>query len=149
MIAASTREKFLARLWDFQLPEKAFPYYRAAGDATEATLMALLAFFAAGSPAAKTGPALSRILRLQNADGSLGASERNRADGIWLTAPLAIVLHHYGCARQRDSALNFLRALKSDTTAAPVGDPKVQIDQSIAGWPWVRKSFGWVEPTEL
>ena len=134
------------RLWDFQLAEKAFPYYRGSGSANEATLLALLAFFAAGVPIDKTEPLLSNLLGQQNADGSVGACTKHRADGIWLTAHLAIVLHYYGCLQQRNRALNFLRNLKSDTPGTASHDRNVLQDK-IVGWPWVRNTFGWVEPT--
>lgn len=134
------------RLWGFQLPEKAFPYYRGCASANEATLMALLAFFAAGVPLEKTKPVLSGILSQQNADGSIGANNRCRGDGIWLTAHLAIVLLYYGYAQQMGHALGFLRSLKSHTSATAAHDG-VLLDDQIVGWPWVRNTFGWVEPT--
>jgi hypothetical protein len=141
-----SREMLITRLWSFQLPEKAFPYYRGFGSANEATLLALLAFFAAGVPIEKTGPVLSNILSQQNADGSIGACAQHRADGVWLTAHLAIVLHHYGYFQQRDRALNFLRNFKSDASTTALHDHN-ELQADIEGWPWVRNTFGWVEPT--
>ena len=134
------------RLWDFQLAEKAFPYYRGGGSANEATLLALLSFFAVGVPIEKTVPVLSNILSQQNTDGSIGACAQHRADGIWLTAHLAIALHYYGCFQQRDRALSFLRDLKSDTPSIAPHDQNM-LPAVIVGWPWVRNTFGWVEPT--
>ena len=134
------------RLWGFQLPEKSFPYYRGSDSANEATLMTLLAFFAAGVPLEKTRPVLSGILAQQNADGSIGANSRCRGDGIWLTAHLAIVLFYYGYAQQLELALGFLRSLKSNTPGTAAQDGNV-LEDTIVGWPWVRNTFGWVEPT--
>ncbi|MGZ7064834.1 MAG: prenyltransferase/squalene oxidase repeat-containing protein, partial [Candidatus Aminicenantales bacterium] len=84
------------------------------------------------------------VVGLQNPDGSLGVHPGHRDQGIWLTAPSAVVFHKYGLTGARDRALDFVTSLKSETVA---NDPNVRQDNTIVGWPWVRGTFGWVEPT--
>jgi hypothetical protein len=124
--------------------EAGIPYYRGGGPAVEAALLALLAL-SYSEPGGGTAKALlARISALQGQDGSVGLNPVQAGQGLWLTAPAAIVFHRYGLKDARDRALGFLLSLKSVTVA---NDPNVRQDNTIVGWPWVPGTFGWVEPT--
>ncbi len=89
-------------------------------------------------------PLLAWISGLQNPDGSLGLDPIHRDQGLWLTALSAVIFHHCGPKDARDRALGFVASFRSVTMA---NDPNVRQDNTIVGWPWVRDTFGWVEPT--
>jgi hypothetical protein len=132
------------RLTSLILPGGGVPYYPGGGPSAEPALLGLLALSACGAPAESAKPLLAWVAGLQNPDGSLGIRPGQRDQGIWLTAPAAVVFHRYGLADARDRALGFVTSLKSVTVA---NDPNVRQDNMIVGWPWVRGTFGWVEPT--
>lgn len=132
------------RLTSFSLPDGGVPYYHGGGPSSEPTLLALLALFALGSPAGQAKPLLAWISSLQNPDGSLGLDPIHRDQGLWLTAVSAITFHYCGPKDARDRALGFIASFRSVTMA---NDPNVRQDNTIVGWPWVRDTFGWVEPT--
>jgi hypothetical protein len=132
------------RLTSFFLPDGGVPYYKGAGSSAEPALLALLALFASGSPPGQRKPLLAWISNLQNPDGSLGLDPLHRDQGLWLTALSAVTFHHCGPKDARDRALGFVASFRSVTMA---NDPNVRQDNTIVGWPWVRDTFGWVEPT--
>jgi len=132
------------RLTSFILPGAGVPYYKGQGPSAEPSLLALLAFSAGSAPAEEARRLLAWVSGLQNPDGSVGVNEAHRDQGIWLTAPAAVVFHRYGLTEARDRALGFITSLTSVTVA---NDPNVRQDNTIVGWPWVRGTFGWVEPT--
>ncbi len=120
------------------------PYYKGGGPAAEAALLALLAL-ASSEPAGGTAKGLlAGVSALQSPDGSVGLSPAHPGQGLWLTAPAAVVFHRYGLMDARDKSLGFLLSLKSVTVA---NDPNIRQDNTIVGWPWVPGTFGWVEPT--
>ncbi len=124
--------------------EGGIPYYKGGGPAVEAGLLALLAL-SSSEPAGGTARALlARVSALQGPDGSVGLDPGRPGQGLWLTAPAAVVFHRFGLKDARDKALGFLLALRSVTVA---NDPNVRQDNTIVGWPWVPGTFGWVEPT--
>ncbi len=120
------------------------PYYKGGGPATEAALLALLAFSASEAGGEMAKGILARVSALQGPDGSVGLTPFHPGQGLWLTAPAAVVFHRYGLKDARDRALGSLLSLKSVTVA---NDPNVRQDNTIVGWPWVPGTFGWVEPT--
>jgi hypothetical protein len=132
------------RLTSLFLPGGGVPYYPGGGPSAEPALLSLLALWACGAPPESAKPLLSWVLGLQNTDGSLGIQPGHRDQGNWLTAPAAVVFHKYGLVEARDRALGFVTSLKSETVP---NDPNVRQDNTIVGWPWVRGTFGWVEPT--
>ncbi|HVP90841.1 MAG TPA: prenyltransferase/squalene oxidase repeat-containing protein [Terriglobales bacterium] len=134
----------LGKLTSFELPKGGVPYYRGGGPAAEPSLLALLAFKTAPGPVAGMEALLAWVSTLQNPDGSVAVNAADRDQGIWLTAPAAVVFERYGMAPARDRALDFLASLSSKTVA---NDSNVRQDNTIVGWPWVRDTFGWVEPT--
>jgi len=135
---------FVKRLTSLMLPGGGVPYYPGGGPSAEPSLLGLLALSACGAPAGSAKPLLSWVAELQNTDGSLAIQPGHRGQGIWLTAPAAVVFHKYGLVEARDRALGFVTSLKSETVP---NDPNVGQDNTIVGWPWVRGTFGWVEPT--
>jgi len=132
------------RLTSLLLPGGGVPYYPGGGPSAEPALLSLLALSACGAPAESAKPLLSWVAELQNPDGSLGIHPGHQDQGIWLTAPSAVVFHKYGLIGARDRATSFVISLRSETLP---NDPNVRQDNTIVGWPWVRGTFGWVEPT--
>lgn len=132
------------RLTSLILPGGGVPYYPGGGPSAEPSLLALLALSACGAPAESAKPLLAWVAGLQNPDGSMGIDPGQRDQGIWLTAPSAVVFQKYGRAEARDRAVGFVTSFRSVTVA---NDPNVRQDNTIVGWPWVRGTFGWVEPT--
>jgi hypothetical protein len=144
MITALENAALVKRLISLALPGGGIPYYKRGGPSAEPALLALLALSASGAGGASAKPLLSWVLGLQNTDGSIGVNPDNRSQGLWLTAPAAVVFHHSGLKDARDRALGFVTSMKSVTVA---NDPNVRQDNTLTGWPWVRGTFGWVEPT--
>ena len=134
---------FVSRLLSFSRPDGGFPYYRGGSSSAEPTILAGLALFAAGIPAGRAERLLSWAGALQNADGSLGVNAGCRGQGLWLTAQAAVLFHHYGLKENLAKALDFLVGLKSVTAS---NNPRIKQDNTLAGWPWVPGTFGWVEP---
>jgi len=134
----------ISRLISFFLADGGCPYYKGCGSSAEPTLLAALALFASGAPAERARPLLSWAQTLQNMDGSVSVNPGHRGQGLWLTAQAAIVFHHYGLKENLKRALDFLLSLRSVTVA---NDPRLKQDNTLAGWPWVPGTFGWVEPT--
>jgi hypothetical protein len=134
----------ISRLTSFFLPAGGCPYYQGGDSSAEPTFLAVLALFASGVPAERTKPLLSWAQTLQNMDGSVSVNPGHRGQGLWLTAQAAIVFHHYGLKENLKRALDFLLSLRSVTVA---NDPRLRQDNTLAGWPWVPGTFGWVEPT--
>jgi len=67
----------------------------------------------------------------------------------WSTAHLAFTLTHLGVMEAlRDRTLNALIAWEgAPTSADPYG--AIKLDTSLIGWPWIGKTFSWVEPTSF
>jgi hypothetical protein len=134
----------IKRLTSFFLPGGGCPYYKGRASSAEPTLLAGLALFASGAPAERAKPLLSWAQTLQNMDGSVSVNPGHRGQGLWLTAQAAIVFHHYGFKENLKRAQDFLLSMRSVTVA---NDPRLKQDNTLAGWPWVPGTFGWVEPT--
>jgi hypothetical protein len=132
------------RLLSLSLPDGGLPYYRGNSSSAEPTLLAALALFASGMPLDRAKPLLAWVQRLQNPDGSVGVDSGHRDQGLWLTAQAAMVFHHYGLGENLTRAQGFLLSLRSVTLPK---DPRLKQDNTLAGWPWVPGTFGWVEPT--
>jgi len=132
------------RLTSFFLPGGGCPYYKGRDSSAEPTFLAALALFASGAPAERAKPLLSWVQTLQNMDGSVGVNPGHRGQGLWLTAQAAIVFHHYELKENLKRAQDFLLSLRSITIS---NDPRLKQDNTLAGWPWVPGTFGWVEPT--
>jgi hypothetical protein len=134
----------VVRLTSFFLPAGGVPYYKGGDPSAEPTFLAALALFASGAPAERAKPLLSWAQTLQNMDGSVSVNPGHRGQGLWLTAQAAIVFHHYGFKENLKRAQDFLLFLRSITIP---NDPRLKQDNTLAGWPWVPGTFGWVEPT--
>ncbi|HEX2695048.1 MAG TPA: prenyltransferase/squalene oxidase repeat-containing protein [Acidobacteriota bacterium] len=141
---ASGTAALLERLLSFSRQDGGLPYYRGNSPSAEPTFLAALALFASGAPAERAKPLLSWAQTLQNMDGSVSVDPGHRGQGLWLTAQAAIVFHHYGLKENLKRAQDFLLTLRSVTVA---NDPRFKQDNTLAGWPWVPGTFGWVEPT--
>jgi hypothetical protein len=144
MTGADDIPSLLKRLGSFRLPGGGIPYYRGGGPAVEPSLLALLAFKAGTGSAEEQKGLLAWVSALQNPDGSVSVNGVDRDQGLWLTAPAAVVFERYGLGDARDKAAAFVISVSSKTVA---NDPHNRQDNTIVGWPWVRGTFGWVEPT--
>ena len=142
--SVSETPTLVGRLRSFILPDGGLPYYRGNASAAEPTLLTALALSVSGAPAERVKPLLDWAQKLQTPDGSVGVDPGHRDQGVWLTAQAAIVFHHFGLAENAQRAIDFLLSLRSGT--APK-DPRLRQDDTLTGWPWVRGTFGWVEPT--
>jgi hypothetical protein len=142
--SASGTAALLERLLSFSCQDGGLPYYRGNTSSAEPTFLAALALFASGAPAERAKPLLSWAQALQNMDGSVSVDPGHRGQGLWLTAQAAIVFHHYGFNEKLKRAQDFLLSLRSMTLS---NDPRINQDNTLAGWPWVPGTFGWVEPT--
>ncbi len=132
------------KLLSFSRPDGGLPYYRGNSSSAEPTLLAALALFAVGAPEASSKPPLSFLRSLQNLDGSICVDAGKRDQGLWLTAPAAIAFHRLGLKDNLKNALDFILSVRSLTA---LNDPRLKQDNTLTGWPWVRGTFGWVEPT--
>jgi hypothetical protein len=144
MTGPSDHASVLERLTSFLAPGGGVAYYQGGGPSAEPTLLTLLACQTAGVSVGETKTLLSWVYSLQNPDGSVSLNPSYRDQGLWLTAPAAVVFDRYGLGQARDRALDFIAALASRTVA---NVPNVRQDNTIVGWPWVPDTFGWVEPT--
>jgi hypothetical protein len=136
--------RYAERLRTFVLPEGGFPYCKYEEAFAEPTLLALLAFKAAGRAQNLSAPSLSWLLSVRNGDGSTGLNPDQRNQGLWLTAQSAVVFHHYGLSAPFEDAI---RRLIHTRSALSPEDQRISQNNSLVGWPWVRGTFGWVEPT--
>jgi hypothetical protein len=134
----------LQKLATFATPEGGCPYYSRTSASAEPTILAALALWANAGPAGLFKSLVDFALSLQNKDGSIGVRFSHPREGLWVTAELAILLHHAGRVGPLAPALDFIIATKSDT--AP-NDPRIRQDSTLVGWPWIPGTFGWVEPT--
>ena len=50
--------------------------------------------------------------------------------------------------RERERAVEFL-TVHSGTTFPRSGDSPLEMDTELAGWPWVDRTFSWVDPTSF
>ena len=142
--SASGTAALVERLLSFSLPDGGLPYYRGNSSSAESTLLAALALFASSVSAERAKPLLGWAQNLQSPDGSVSVIPGHRGQGCWLTAQAAIVFHHYGIKENLKRAQDFLLSLRSVTVP---NDPRLRQDNTLAGWPWVPGTFGWVEPT--
>jgi hypothetical protein len=144
MLSPLENAALVKRLASFILPGGGIPYYKGGGSSAEPVLLSLLAISASSTAGESTKSLLSWASNLQNPDGSTGLNPDNRYQGLWLTALAAVVFHQFGLKEARERALGFVTSLKSVTVA---NDPNIRQDNTLTGWPWVRGTFGWVEPT--
>ncbi len=137
-------DRLTDRLLTFPLPDGGLPYYAGNSSSAEPTALVALALFSAGAPTAKAAPLVSWLSKGQNKDGSLGISPSRHNQGLWLSALAALTFQRFGLREQLEKAIGFILSLKSATLP---NDPKIKQDNTLVGWPWVRGTFGWVEPT--
>jgi hypothetical protein len=144
MSLAPEHAPLLARLKSLVPAAGGLPYYRGGGPSVETSILTLLALSSSGAEGPEAKRLLAWISELQNPDGSVGLGPAHRDQGIWLTAPAAVAFLRFGLKEARDRALGFVSSIVSKTLP---NDPSVRQDNTIVGWPWVRDTFGWVEPT--
>jgi hypothetical protein len=142
--SGSETAALVEKLLSFSLPDGGVPYYRGNSSSAEPSFLAALALFASGAPAEPPKRLLAWAQTLQNMDGSVSVNPGHRGQGLWITGQAAIVFHHYELKENLKRALDFLLSLRSVTMA---NDPRLKQDNTLAGWPWVPGTFGWVEPT--
>ncbi len=140
---ASENATLVERLLSFSLPDGGMPYYRGGESSAEPTFLAALALLTAGIPPERAKPLLA-WRGLQNPDGF--GRDRSPVSGP------GAVAHRAG----RDRVSPFRPRREPPRPRFPPGDeirdtlannPRLKQDNTLAGWPWVRGTFGWVEPT--
>ena len=115
-----------------------WPYYAGKASRIEPTCWALLAL------AGDTPPDIDRLLRWPDHDGWLvdvpGAPVNY---GFNAVAGLTLLQRPDGVARARAIATKLLdvKGLKLEQA------PMVRQDNSLQAWPWIDRTFSWVEPT--
>ena len=133
------------RLLSLLLPDGGLPYYRGNSSSAEPTLLAALALFAVGRPRRRARSPFSPSFAVSRIRTGRSASMPCTATrGLWLTAPAAIAFHRFGLKDNLRSALDFILSAE---VRDPPNDPRLKQDNTLTGWPWVRGTFGWVEPT--
>lgn len=130
---------------------RGWAYYAGKGSRIEPTCWALLALHGFGgndsSPDTLTTlhPHLHYLRSLQNGEGFLVDTDPSLVN-ITANATALIALHSLGgpdfadCAQRLQSALVALKGMS-------LAEPDAKQDNTLQGWPWVRDTFSWVEPT--
>lgn len=115
----------------------------------EATAWAAIAF-ALGQAADRNRAAEARAAlgRAQAADGRLSTSPLH--PGAYAPTALALLawLGLPAHAGERSRALAFLLAHAGERLPQAASSPH-DLDPTLAGWPWIDKTFSWCEPTAL
>lgn len=93
--------------------------------------------------------ALQWLLEQQAADGSVGVTQA-QADPAWTTALALLAWVHAGARLGASYSEPIARA--TDWLLTTQGDPLTRTaqlghDSSLIGWPWVRGTHSWLEPT--
>ncbi|MEO8275954.1 MAG: hypothetical protein ABI639_07010 [Thermoanaerobaculia bacterium] len=117
--------------------------------AVDATVWSALALRVSGGPAApETLAAAQAIARLQSDDGRVSISPLH--PGGYSPTSISVLAWHGvpELAPARKRAIDFLLTHSGDhflrDPASPLG-----MDTTLAGWPWIDRTFSWAEPTAL
>ncbi len=127
-----------------------WPYYAGKGSRIEPTCWALLAL-AAAWPEDTTSfsrfarPHLDWLAGLQSRDGLLVETEPTFAN-LTANALAAIVLMRLG-GPEHEAVLRALCQGIVSVKGVGLGTVEGGQDNTLQGWPWVRDTFSWVEPT--
>jgi hypothetical protein len=115
---------------------------------TDATAWAILALKVSGANPDILESARSWLALSQHDDGRVCLSQ-GHPDVIWPTA-LAILAWNGSSPHRtcQDRAIYFLLKIKG-ISSAKGGGSITPMDLSLVGWPWVERTFSWVEPTAL
>jgi hypothetical protein len=120
----------------------------------ETTCYALMALHGRQARAARQATDL--LLRMQNADGSWPAFERDDPEGCWTTALTAIALRFIGApSRPLEKSIQWLLNNKGREGhwfwkwKFRTVDRAVQFNPDKYGWPWFPGTVSWVVPTAL
>ena len=128
-----------------------WPYYAGKASRIEPTCWALLALAASapaprGAAGAAAAPEIEPLLRWPVQDGWLvdvaGAPVNYAFNAL---AGIALLQRPDGVARGRAMAARLLevKGLKLEQT------PVLRQDNTLQAWPWIDRTFSWVEPTSL
>lgn len=99
-------------------------------------------------PTAERRLAADAVARLQAADGRVSVALLH--PGAYSPTAIAILAWH-GCpelAAARMRAVDFLLTHAGDHFQRSPTSP-LAMDTSLAGWPWIDRTFSWAEPTAL
>ena len=124
---------------------------------TECTALCLLALDSLGAkqPVASKKRGLDWLLKRQRAEGSWPVSDSTH-DGSWATALAIIALNRFpGHQQQTRMASDWLLKQEGRTPgilARLIGafvssGNAVALNPDLKGWPWIARTFSWVEPT--
>ena len=115
----------------------------------EATVWLALALRVVGGAAGNEPRAMGRaVTRMQSADGRVSISPLH--PGAYSPTSVAILAWQgqpeFDASRRR--ALGFLLAHSGEHFPRDPSSP-IAMDTSLAGWPWIDRTFSWAEPTAL
>jgi hypothetical protein len=141
-------DEVIARLSSAQT----FGYHHGAENAAEPVALAAIALIGADRQAAAK-PLLGWLLARQSSDGSLGVDEAD-ATPCWPTAWAIIAwrqaqLHGMSEAPYDEAVQSALEWLVGTEGELIQRDGTAGHDTTIAGWPWVRGTHAWLEPTAM
>jgi hypothetical protein len=127
-------------------------YHAGAPAATEPTAVAALALFAHGRVDSARKLA-DRLLEIQKEDGSLGIDRVNGSPG-WPTSWAILAWRAAQSSEGFDPAYVTAYERGRDWLLGVVGDSFDIVqweghDSQLRGWPWVKGTHSWVEPTAL
>lgn len=115
---------------------------------TDATAWGILAYGSAGGRYETLERHRARLIREQEGDGSLGVDKGHR-DSYWPTA-LAILAWQNSPVSQSAQSLAVRFLLESTGVHSPKNpDAPWAHDTSLRGWPWIKDTHSWIEPTAL
>lgn len=150
-------DDLVARIIEGQNHDGGWGFLPAKSSNTECTSLCLLALDSLGAkqPVANTKRGLDWLLQHQRREGSWPLSGSTN-DGSWATALAIIALNRFpGHQLQMRMASDWLLKQEGRTPgilARLVGafvspSNAVALNPNLKGWPWIARTFSWVEPT--
>lgn len=135
---------------------EAWGYQKASAPCVEPTALAVLGLLAScdkthdGDTTSVARGAADWLGTVQQTDGSLGVSQSLTEPGWGTPYALFVWGALEGYTDQRKRAIDWLLRQSGETFAKEEGpDPVLGHDPSLVGWPWVKGTHSWVEPTAL
>lgn len=119
-----------------------------AAETAEATAWSTVALRLTRPAASEWRAGGESLARMQAADGRLSTHPLH--PGAYSPTSLAVLAWSGDAAREaaRSRAVDFLLAHAGTTFTRDPASP-LEMDTEIAGWPWVDRTFSWVEPTAM
>lgn len=117
-------------------------------ETAEATAWSAVALSLAVPAAAARRAAADSLARMQSPDGRLSTHPLH--PGAYSPTSVAVLAWSADLRRdaERKRAVDFLLA-HAGTTFVRDPESPLEMDTEIAGWPWIDRTFSWVEPTAM